>query len=331
MIIQTLEELDKILSRDASGNVYLILGPELYLCQQAMDRIRSRFVVPESAAFDYTEFAGGDVAADQILEAANTFPMASKKRLVLVTELNKLKDAEQDALLNSMQSLSPRCVLAFMAEDLDHRKRFYKAMRDKHIVAEFQKFKGAALERYAASFIQQKGYRCTSSALKMIVDLAGSDLQTLTAELEKLLLYSGSEKSISEAAVVELVGLSRQQGIFDFIGAVGRSDRNAALRSLANLLSLGEHPLVIVTMLARHCRQVLIAKECMSKGLPAREIGTAAQIPPFILESFMRQARAAGGEMVKSMYIRLADIDRRLKSSPADGRLLLENLICALV
>jgi DNA polymerase III delta subunit len=62
-----------------------------------------------------------------------------------------------------------------------------------------------------------------------------------------------------------------------------------------------------------------------------REIGKVAQIPTFILDQFLRQARAADLDSLQEMYIRLAAIDRRLKSSSGDARMMLENLICAFV
>jgi DNA polymerase-3 subunit delta len=331
VILQSLEELESNLRSDTLRNVYLILGPELYQCQMALDMVKSKFLSPESMAFDYAEFSAGDATVDQILESANTFPMLSKKRLVLISEAAKLKDAEQEALINALNSLSPRCVLVFFAEEYDHRKKFYRLMREKHYVVEFPKLKGIALEKWAASFIQRRGYRCASSAVKRIVDLAGANLQMLAAELDKLLLYAGKEKDISAVAVEALVSGSRQQGIFDFIGAVGKRDRNAALRSLANLLGMGEHPLVVVSMLARHCRQVLIAKDCLAQGINSREIGSAAQIPGFMLDSFLQQVRSVEAATIQKICIRLADIDRRLKSSSVDGRLLLENLICSFV
>jgi DNA polymerase-3 subunit delta len=148
--------------------------------------------------------------------------------------------------------------------------------------------------------------------------------------LEKLILYAGKEKSISDGAIEDLVRASRQHGIFELIGALARRDRSGALRSLANLLSMGEHPLVVVAMIARHCRQILIAKEHLLQGGNEREIGAAAQIPPFLLDQFLRQARAADSAEVQRMYIQLAEIDRRLKSSSGDGRMLLERLICSL-
>jgi DNA polymerase III delta subunit len=96
-------------------------------------------------------------------------------------------------------------------------------------------------------------------------------------------------------------------------------------------MDMGEHPLGVVNMMARHCRQILIAKEYLLQRKTKQEIMRAAQIPPFFLEQFLRQARAADTAVVQEMYIRLADIDRRIKSSSGEGRRLLENLICALV
>jgi DNA polymerase III subunit delta len=250
---------------------------------------------------------------------------------VLVTRVEKLKDFEQESLLEALAQLSPRSVLLLHAEDLDHRKRFYKTLQDKYCVAEFSKLKGVALERWADAFLRRQGYQAPNSAIKRILELAGSDLQTLASELDKLMLYAGEQKTISGKAIEELVRASRQHGIFELIGAIGLRDRNAALKSLANLLSMGEHPLVVVAMMARHYRQILIAKEGLNQGKNAREIGSMAQIPPFLLDQFLRQARAAEDASVQEMYVRLASIDKKLKSSSLDGRMLLESLICALV
>jgi len=331
LILQSLEELDTQLRNAEPQSVYLVLGPEEYLCRQAIDLLKSKILKPEALAFDYHEFIAGEAPVNEIIKAANTFPMISRRKVVLVTQVEKLKDAEQDRLVDSLKKNSPRSTLVLSAIDLDHRKRFYKALRDGHCVAEFQKLKIPALERWTNEYFKKQGYRVSTTAISKIVELAGSDLQSLVMELDKLILYSGTGKDIPNAAVDDLVRGSRQQSIFELIGAIGKRDRSGALRSLANLVGMGEHPLVVVAMMARHCRQVIIAQECLAEGVPAREIGSAAQIPPFMLDQFLRQARGTDPVSVREMFIRIADIDKKLKSTQADGRMLLESLICALV
>ena len=331
MILQSLQELERDIKANDLRSVYLILGPEKYHSRLAVDVLKSKALNKESAAFDYSEFKAGDSSMDEIIESTNTFPMLSKRRVVVLSGVEELKESEYEQLLDSLSSLSKRGLLILVSEELDRRKKFYKTLSNQCCVVEFAKLKGFELERWADAFVRSRGYSLSSAAVKKIVELAGSDLQSLASELEKLLLYSGSEKNISDAVLDDLVRSSRQHGVFELIGALGRRDRADALRSLANLLNIGENILAIVSMMARHCRQVLIAKECLQEGISAREIGSVAQIPPFLLEQFLRQARAADSISIQAMHIGLADIDRRLKSSSGEGRALLEKLICALV
>lgn len=331
MIIQSLEELGKELDNEKPHRVYLVLGPEMHLLGMAVDMLKAKFVSPDAEAFDYSEFSTGEASLDEIIEAAGTFPMIARHRVVLVTQVGKLKDAEHEELLESLSSLTPRTILILTADELDHRKRFYRTLRERDCVAEFARLKGPALERWAAGFFQRHGCRVSSSAIKRIVDLAGADLQSLAGELEKVVLYAGGSRQIPDSVIADLISGSRQQGIFDLINAVGRRDRVASLRSLSNLLSMGEHPLVVVSMMGRHCRQMMIAREGLDQGNDARQIGNAAQIPPFLLDQFLRQARTADIGAIRKMFVRLAETDRALKSSSVDGQLLLENLICTFV
>jgi DNA polymerase III subunit delta len=330
MILQSLEALESDLQKELRP-VYLVLGPEIYQCQSAIVLLKKHALSSDAAAFDYSEFNAGEASVDEIMEAAGTFPMVSKRRLVLVNNVEDLKESDQVELIDSLGNISRRSMLVLFAEELDHRIKFYKTLRDKHCVAEFAKLKGKALEQWAETFIRNQGYRISSSMTKRIVDLAGQDLQTLASELEKLMLYSGKEKDISKSAVEDLVSASRQHVIFELIDAIGLRDRAGALKLLANLLSMGEHPLMVVTMMARHCRQTLIAKECLLQKNSAQEIASAADIRPYFLEKFIRQARAVDAASIQKMYIRLAGINKRIKSTSLDARMMLESLICALV
>jgi DNA polymerase-3 subunit delta len=111
---------------------------------------------------------------------------------------------------------------------------------------------------------------------------------------------------------------------------LGRKETQAALKLLANILETGEHPFVVVTMMARHFRQVLIAKELMVQRRSPRDVASAAQVPAFALDDFMRQVRLIEREDAERMYRKLAEVDFRFKSSTIDQRMILEELILSL-
>jgi DNA polymerase-3 subunit delta len=326
----TLDELEKELARNVRHAVYLLLGPEEFLRQRALTLLRTKLLDECSLALNYSEFSASERPISEMLETANTFPMLSRVRIVLLSGLEAMDAPAQELLLDYVRQPSIRTALILNASELDKRTTFYKAIRDHSCVVELAKLKGYALSRWAEDWIRGRGYRISPAALKKLIDLAGSDLQTLANEIEKILIFCGDNKNIPDAAVEELVRGSRQHGIFELTEAVGRRDKARALHLLANLLNLGEQPLMILVMLARHFRQILIAKDLELQGKPPHEIGAAAQIPPFILDEFLAQARAMDQASAEGMYLRLAEADLRFKSSPTNQRTYLERIIYGL-
>jgi DNA polymerase III subunit delta len=331
VILQTLHELENDLKTAGLRSIYIILGPEQYQCRQALSLLKKKALTPESGAFDYSEFCAGEDSIDIIIKSANTYPMLSPKRVALVNSAEKLKDSEQDKLLDSLKNFSSRGLLILLADDLDHRKKLYRTIRESGCIAEFARLKGAALERWAETFVQREGHQISSAGMKQILDLTGSDLQSLSAELEKLFIFAGKQKNIPDAAIDDLVHSSRQHKIFELLDAMSVRNRDGALRVLDHLLSDGESPIGIVAMMARQCRQLLVGRDFLSQRMDAREIAAKLQVLPFLADKFMRQVRSADPLSLKRTYIRLAEIDLQLKSSSADGRLLLEQVICMFV
>ncbi len=324
------QEFEQQLARGNYCPVYLLNGPEEYLHKQALVSLKSAALNPETISFNYAEFEASTDSSTEVLQALDTLPVYSRYRLVLLQNVQLLAPGDQDALLSYVSSPRARSILVLAANELDRRTAFYRYLREKACVVELPKLKGYGLFRWAENYLRARGYRLSSTGLRKLVGLVGSDLRALANELEKLLLYSGEDKEISNQAVDELVQHSRQHGIFELINALGRKDHQAALNLLGNLLDSGEPPLMIVTMMARHFRQTIIAKELLERDRPLAEIAAAARIPSFILEEFITQVRHMDSAVARDMYVRLALIDYRLKSSSASPRLILEHMICAL-
>jgi DNA polymerase-3 subunit delta len=328
--VLTPEELERKLQHGDIHPAYLLVGPEEFIRRQAVLNLKSALVDSRVLDFNWDEFAGPKASANRILGVLRTLPVMSPRRGVLVTQAEELAPADQEQLIDYLIRPNPRSTLIIVTDELDRRMSFYRSLKEHAQVVEFPKLKGNALAAWAGDYIRRKGRSISSTSLNRLVDLAGADLQTLIGEIEKLLLYAGQEKVIHPQAVEQMVQGSRQHSIFELTDALGRRDRRAALRSLGNLLESGEHPLIVLTMMARHFRQVLIAKEMIRSGHTPHEIGQAAQIPAFLLDNFLRQARSIDQSIAERVYTRLGEIDLRIKTSSANERTLLESLIYTL-
>jgi len=324
----TLDELRQELKSGRLRPVYLLLGPELYLRNQAVAGFKRAAVTPESMAFDYAEFGAKTASAGEIAEAANTFPMISRHRLVIVSDVDSFPAADQEKLLDYLERPASRTVLVLMASTLDKRTVYTKRLCERSCVVDLSELKGAALKSWAADLIHRRKRRISPPALDKLMDLAGSDTLSIANEVEKLILYSGEEVEITEAAVEEVVPSTRQHALYEMTDAICRKDRRAAIRLMANVLDSGLQPLYVLAALARHFRQVLIARELLDSGQDSRAIAAAAQVNhPRGLESLIRTARAIDLATAREMCLKTAEADRRLKSSGVDDRLILESLI----
>jgi DNA polymerase-3 subunit delta len=325
-----LDELRGELGRKAFRAAYLVLGPESHLRRGALDSLRDAALAPDSVSFNLNEFEGQAVVMADVVAAANTYPMLAPRRMVVVRDVRPVDPGETAVLAAYLRSPQPRTVLVLTAAELDRRTAFFKLLAQHCAVVEAEPLKGAAVQRWAADRVRTQGGRISSAALQRLVDLAGGELDTLASEIDKLLLHAGADGRIPDGAVEELVESSRQVGIFELTAAIGRRDRPRALRVLGALFDAGEPPLLILNMLARHYRQVLIVKDLSSRGESPAGIATAAQIPPFLRDEFLSQARELDLAVAQATYLRLAEADLRFKSSSTDQRMLLEKLIAAL-
>jgi DNA polymerase-3 subunit delta len=324
------EKLESEAGQGRFRPVYLLFGPEAYLMRRAISLFKEHAIPQEARSFNVVECSGENADAAQILAQANTYPMMSARRLVLVTEVAELPEADLALLAEYARTPQPKTVLVLVAGELDRRGKFYRSMAESACVIECARLKGAALERWADALLARRGLRISPAARKKLVDLAGTDMISLANEIEKLILYAGQEKTIPDAALDLLVQASRLRGIFEITSAVGRKDVRGALHVLGSLLESGENPLGILGLMARHFRQVLIAQELLHEGRSPAEIGRLLQIPEFALMEFLRQVRAVDAENARNMYRRLARTDRRFKSTSSDERMVLEHLICSL-
>jgi DNA polymerase III subunit delta len=328
LILQSLDALEKDLKAHKIFRCYAILGPEKYFCRQAIHLLKRGLISPEAATFNCTELSGESDPIEDVIAALNTFPMMSPLRLVVVSDAAKMGKEAQKRLAEYLENPCDKSVLILEADELDRRKDFFRTLKEVACMLDFQKLKTSELENWVARYASNRGYKISPSSVKRLVDLAGSDLQTVVNELEKLLLFLGSKVSISDADIETSIIGSRQHGIFELTTAIGLNDRIGALIHLNSLLDAGEEPLMVLSMLARHFRQVLVAKEVLSRGGSSREAADAAQIPGFLIEKFLGQIRKVSLEDAKKMLLRTAEADLRLKSTNVSRKMLLEILLC---
>ena len=152
--------------------------------------------------------------------------------------------------------------------------------------------------------------------------MVGDNLGDLSQELEKLVLFAGSETTLTPALVTQLASHSRTYNIFALVEALGEPAFHLRLTSLGHLLDLGEQPPKILGMLARQVRLLIQVKEASAKN-PA-ELSRILKQPQWGVKRLTKQAARFSDTALKAHLAMLHQVDYHLKSSTGSPRLWLE-------
>ena len=249
----------------------------------------------------------------------------------------------------------PNSVLVLSTTAVDRRKRIFKTMQEVGSVLELtvaRERSGAlsaeSVEQLVVQALAEHGKQATPGARRSIMQRAGTDPALLAMELEKLCLYVGAEKSISEADVADSMRDLAESWIFDFTRALAQRQAATAVPLLRRLFQQGEHPLRILVLIARELRLLLLARECVSttlagswntrtpftvfrdRLLPAlddRQREAFAGVHPYAIYQALQNASHSKTRALQRALLALQQLDVKLKSSAGDPRLLMEAFV----
>lgn len=246
----------------ASGSVapvYVILGADeaakIGLAGEFLDLVEA-----DLRAFNVDRLYGGETSAAAVVDTARTLPMMVQRRVVLVLHAERLLNPrkESDATSRDLEMLEAyvkapvdTCCLVLVAESVDKRRAFTKLLMAKATVVECT---GPADAVEAAKWIRdrvaQDGMTIESRAARLVADRVGPDIGRLRADVERLTLYAGDRKVITEADVKEVVGAATSQDDWGVTRAIESGSARDALRELGLMMDDGAVPYMILGQLA---------------------------------------------------------------------------------
>jgi DNA polymerase III delta subunit len=162
----------------------------------------------------------------------------------------------------------------------------------------------------------------------------GTNLQTLSSELDKLATAAIETRQITMELVDQLISHSRELSNFELGDQLVAGDRRRALETLHRLLDDEVQPVMLLGLIASNYHRLALAKELLNRG--ARdEVYRLVYGPPAKRDAFMNTLqRSEATKIARGIQLRAA-ADLAIKSSlggggPKGARLQLEVLVCEL-
>lgn len=257
------DALCRALVQDARSGVfkpvYLLMGDEPYYVDMVCDAV-SEYCLDESERdFNQTVCYGADVDAETVITAARRYPMFAERQLVVVKEAQMMKSLEELALYCQNPLESTVLVIAMHGASADKRKSLYKTVSKMGAVVDSQALRDYEMPKWISMFYDSRGMRIAPDAAALLAEHAGTDLNKIAIETEKMLknLPEGTV-DVSAADIEKNVGISRQFSIFELTKELSLKNSAKALRIAAYIGSSAKFAMpMAVSALFTHFNRIL--------------------------------------------------------------------------
>ena len=323
----THEEALRSLQPETLAPCYLVYGEEPFFINQVLLWFRQHVVLEEVRDLHYHRLEGDKVTPEAILLLAKSTPMLGGRNLIILDNAEKIKDPQP--ILSYVQAPARKTVMVFVAPKPDMRTKLFSTL--KSLVPLI--YCRPLYENEVAGFIRQEadrqGVHITQETLWHLKEALGKNPYLIQNELQKLSLIPSpaeSDKTEGKKTSLPCVGSGRNHTVFELTEAIGEKNLAKGLAMLSCLLSEGEHPLIILTMLARHFRMMASAKEAIQTGSES-EAAKKLSMPPSRAGLFLKQLRSWTSQEIRSAFDLFRRVDGQLKGGRAAPVIVLEGLV----
>lgn len=312
--------------------VYLAVGDDRLMRDTVVDRIRARVAELGDLDFNSETLEGGSVTGVEIVDAANTFPFASEKRLVIVRDAEKLSKDDQAIVAEYLASPSETSVLMLLAEKLARNTKLFSAVLavgPKAVIDTGQRSK-RDLPATVVSMALGKGLVLSPSDASYLIERAGRSTVKLDSELDKIVAFVGDRNRIDRSDIDAVVVPARDVAPWELPDAVSARDLATLVELVGDLFDDGRSPIELLGSSIRRIRDLLSIKALRDRGEGPSAIAAALGQPEWKLRSLIQWAEAYESEELRAALIGAAQADADMKSG-ADPAATLELWLYSLV
>lgn len=335
--------------------VYLFLGQEGYQRRLCKDALLERVLPGDAKIEGLTRTDLDEATLSHVLDDARSMSLFSTDRVIWVSSaelalprrLSAGADDGEDGpeppentLEQYLRSPTPGTVLVlecsrydFAGDDRPKLERVQKYYSRISSVVEFRHYTPESSRYLAQELAKQHRLKLAGPELAVLLDAVGGDASRLASEIEKLSLFVGDERKVTLDDLRTLVPNATQTTIFALVNALGKGDRQAALRALDILVRDGEYLPLALTFLSTQFRLALAAKEA--------KVSSSQQAQAFFAKLGVRMWRDRADQVISTAaaftreqltkgVAMIYETDKKFREGYRDDRVIMETLVLAL-
>ena len=300
--------------------VYLLYGTKDFQINEEIKKITKKQDQMNISKYDLN-----NTPLKLIIDDAQTISMFEDKKTVIVDNANMFTGTtskDSDIIENYLNHINENTILILIVhnEKLDTRKKITKLIKKIGIVKEFND------ETNPAVIVKKllKDYNINDKTINLFIDRVGNNPLIIQNEINKIKIYKGNNKTISDEDILNLTTKIIDIDIFKLIDYIIKKNKNKALELYHEMIKMNEEPIKIIVILANQFRIMYQSKELLKKGYSEKDIAIILKIHPYRVKLAIQNSRSYPSEVLLKHLNNLADIDIGIKTGKLNKNLALE-------
>ena len=317
------------------SNLNIFFGEEKYLLYWCRNNLKKQLVEGLAADFNYHRFDADTFTIATFQDAVEAPPMMSDKTLVELCDINLFDPTyDKNQLSDIFADIPDYCCILVLFDTIEwkpdkRQKKLWSAISDHGTIYEFTEQSEPDLIKWIQKRCRLDNIEITKEAASHLIQRAGSSMQNLASETEKLISYTQTG-CITETDIDDAVIPILSSAIYMITDALSRGDFNRAIVTLQNVLAQDIEPVRISASISSQMRQLYVAKLLAENGKGSYDLAKLYGIYERRANNVYSQARAFKRAQLQQAVRLCTDTDMQLKSFNGDDEAILKDLMIAL-
>lgn len=326
----------KIYQDKFHSGAYLFYGDEKLLIENALKYLINLYIKSGTESFNLINYMGRDASSENIIAAAETYPVMSDKKIVVVkdvAEFVKNQSFNEDfyVFLDKISDFS--IVLFLETEDLNKTTKFYKYFKKNNRNIEFPKLEGRDLYRFVETYFAREKKKISNADISYFIKESlytskNTDVKLFDLKNEILKIVSSTKNDVIRREDIDrAITENIDTNIFKFTDALMERNVNRAILELDSLYKLNEPVQKIFIMMIRQVRLLLGYGVLFEKRYTPDETMRKLGIKKYEYTKIVNGYKNFTKEFLRDFYEELLKTDEHFKTTSIDSYIEMQSLV----
>ena len=295
-------DFKKFTDENGACPIYLFEGEEVYFRERGEALLKGRFL--QEPTLDYSAFEGAALKGDKmhaLIDAVNTFPFVSERRVVKVTEFYPTEKEYESYLKGLFENPPASSILLILNSSKGKAGTASLAKKPNVTFVDCSRSDEETIKKWIYLTCKKAGVYADGITCGKLASYCVFDMSRIAMETEKLLGYcvSTGVERLTDEIVDALVYPDTEYKKYELSNALARKNYSAFMRILKDLLAHGYNETELLSTLASYFKSLY--EVSISRGSDG-EIATVLGLKEYAVKKNREQAAKFTKEELLEYY-----------------------------